>query len=373
MADFQPTDDYVVKHDSRYISVNGNWSTVFKTNNDPELLNRLNSTYNSKYLSKQGQIQNDQSITTSKGQAYSLLRSVLTNDKITFDKTYNWTVVNLQKRPNDSLFSSKYSQSKVIDEENATDADLDIAYSLIQANKKWNDKNYLEQAKKVVSDIWKNRVIQHNGQSFLLPFASRAKEGFEILNPSYFTPMYYLEFAVIDPTNNWNKLRDDSYSELAQINQNRVLYPDWTKYNIKSNQYESATQVLFNDSTDNFGLEATTVMLKIGQDYQKTKDDRALKILQSASNTFNSNLDRSTIKVSIDPAGNSVLTYETSATDAMAAIALNTTNAVNKSKIWKDLIINKTDYKSGVFNNNEYYFDQNLVWMSYAYDFGLFK
>jgi endo-1,4-beta-D-glucanase Y len=372
MADYQPTDDFIVRHDSRYRSVNGNWSTVFKTNNDPDLLKKLNANYNAKYLSMDGQTKDDQSITTSKGQAYSLLRSVLTNDKPTFEKVLNWTLTNL-KRPSDSLLASKYSQGKILDEENTTDGDLDIAYSLILANRNWNDKNYLDQAKKIISDIWKNRVVDHNGQVFLLPFKSKAKEGFEILNPSYFAPMYYTEFATIDPINNWNKLRDNTYSQLEQIHQNHILYPDWIKYNINTQQYESAAKELFNDKTDNFSFEATRIVLRVGQDYQRTKDDRALRILQSAAQVFDNNLDQTTIKASIDPKGNSVLTYETSATDAMASIALNATDAKNKSKIWKDLILNKTDYKTGAFNNNEYYYDQNLVWFAYAYDFGLFK
>lgn len=376
VADFQPTDDYVVKHDSRYISVNGNWSTVFKTNNDPELLKKMNANYNSKYLSLEGQVRDDQSVTTSKGQAYSLLRSVLTNDKPNFDKVLNWTITNL-KRPNDNLFASKYGrsdgQSKILDPENTTDADIDIAYSLLKASNKWSNQSYLNFAKKMISDIWKNRVIEHNGQKFLLPFSSRSKDGFEILNPSYFSPMYYLEFAIADPDNNWNKLREDTYSQLDQIHQNHILFPDWTKYNISTQQYEIASKELFNSNSDNFGFEATRLILRIGQDYQKTKDNRALRILELFGKVLDNNLEKGTIKASLDPSGNDVLTYETSATDAMASIALNTTNAKNKSKIWKDLIINKTDFNGGVFNNNEYYYDQNLVWFAYAYDFGMFK
>jgi endo-1,4-beta-D-glucanase Y len=376
VADYQPSDDFNVRHDSRYYSVNGNWSTVFKTNNDQEILTRLNKSYNSKYLLDEGRIIDDQSVTTSKGQGYSLIRSVLTNDKSTFDKVLKWTSSNL-KRPDDSLFASKYGrvdgQFKILEQENTTDGDLDIAYSLLQANKKWKDISYLDLAKKIIGDIWKTRVIEHNGMKFLLPASSRAKEGFEIINPSYFSPMYYAEFAIVDPTNNWNRLRDDTYSELEKINQSHVLFPDWIKYNISSQQYESAAQALFKDKSDNFSFEAIRILLRVGEDYQKTKDNRALKILQSASILLDNNLDRSTIKASIDPKGNDILTYETSATDAMVSIALNTTDAKNKSKVWKDLLLNKTDAKNGSFNNNEYYYDQNLVWFAYAYNFELFK
>jgi endo-1,4-beta-D-glucanase Y len=376
IADYQPSDDYAVKHDSRYLSVNGNWSTVFKTNNNPELLNRLNQSFNTKFLSSDGQIKDDQGITNSKGQAFSLLRSVYTNDKSNFDKVLSWSLTNL-KRPSDNLLASTYSDAKITNQENSTDADLDVAYALLLANRTWNDSAYSSQAQKVIADIWKNRVIEHNGQNFLLPFSSQAKDKYEIINPSHFAPMYYTEFAKID-SNNWDKLRDDSYSQLEQIGQNHILFPDWIKYNIDTRQFESASKELFNPSSDNYSFEAARIMLRIGQDYQKSKDDRALKILQSASEFFDNVLKQQTDKTptiiaSIDPSGKPVFTYETSATDAMASIALNTNDAESKTKIWKDFILNKTDYKRGTFNNNEVYYDQNLIWFAYAYDFELFK
>jgi endo-1,4-beta-D-glucanase Y len=376
IADFQPSDDYVVKHDSRYLSVNGNWSTVFKTNNNPELLKRLNQSFNTKFLGSDGQIKDDQGLTTSKGQAFSLLRSAYTNDKANFDKVLNWSLNNL-KRPADSLLASIYSQSKITNQENSTDADLDTAYALILASQTWGDKNYASQAQKIIADIWKNRVIEHNGQSFLLPFASQAANKYEIINPSHFAPMYYTEFAKMD-SNNWNKLRNDTYSQLEQIKQNHVLFPDWIKYNIETGQYESASKQLSNPSSNNYSFEAARIMLRIGQDFQKSKDNRALKILQSSSKFFDNLLKQQTDKTptiiaSIDPSGKPVFTYETSATDAMASIALNTAGAESKNKIWKDFILNKTDYKRGSFKNTEVYYDQNLIWFAYAYDFGLFK
>ena len=378
VADFQPTDDYKVIHDSRYLSVNGSWSTVFKTNNNKDLLTKLNDSYNSKFVTTDGRVIDDQTgTTTSEGQSYSLLRSVMTNNRFMFDKVLKWTVDTLQIHPKDNLFAWKYGtfngQTKVLDQESATDGDLDIAYALMLAKEKWNDDKYLVQAKEIINDIWENRVKVYNGQHFLLPFSSTAKQGFEILNPSYFSPMYYREFAKVDPSHNWKQLTDDTYAVLNKINQNHVLYPDWIKYDVKTGQYSSAADYLKNPLADNFSFDGIRVMLRIGQDYQKNNDSRSLAILKKSSEVLNNQLNGSTLKTSIDPRGNAALPYETQSMNAMASITMNLLNTNNKSKIWKDSILNSTDYKKGIFKDNTVYYDQNMIWFAYAYNFEMFK
>jgi endo-1,4-beta-D-glucanase Y len=378
IADYQPTDDYNVIHDSRYLSVNGSWSTVFKTNNNPAMLRKLNDAYNAKFITPEGRVIDDQTgMTTSEGQSYSLLRSAITGNREMFDKVLNWTVKNLQVHPKDSLFAWKYGtyngQTRVLEQESATDADLDIAYALILANNTWKDEKYLVQAKEIISDIYTNRVANHNGQLFLLPFTTTSREGFEILNPSYFSPMYYRIFATVDPTNNWKQLTDDTYAVLNKINQNHVLYPDWIKYDIKSGQYSSASEYLKNSGSNNFSFDGIRVMLRVGQDYQKNNDSRALEILKKSSEVLNNQLNGNTLKTSIDPRGNAALPYETQSMNAMASIALNTMNSKNKSRIWKDLILNQTNYTTGVFKDNTNYYDQNMIWFAYAYNYEVFK
>jgi endo-1,4-beta-D-glucanase Y len=378
IADYQPKDDYKVIHDSRYLSVNGSWSTVYKTNNNSDMLKKLNNAYNAKFVTPEGRVIDDQSqITTSEGQSYSMLRAVLTGDKEMFDKVWNWTSTNLQVHPRDKLFAWKYGtyngQTRILEQESATDADLDIAYSLAKAYETWKDEKYLNQAKEIIKDIYLNRVKTYNGQSFLLPFTTTSQKGFEILNPSYFSPMYYRIFATIDPENNWKQLTDDTYAVLDKLNQNHVLYPDWIKYDIKTGQYSSAKEYMNNPTADNFSFDAMRVMLRIGQDYQKNNDSRALNILRKASNIFDNNLNGKTLKTSIDQYGKEAINYETSAMNAMSSIAMNTLNAKNKSKIWKDEILNKTNYQTGQFKDNTVYYDQNMIWFAYAYNLEIFK
>jgi endoglucanase len=348
---------------------------------DITILKKLNNSYNQVFIDDYGKVTDDQSgYTTSEGQAYSMLRSLYTEDQQMFDKVYQWSKIHLQTRPNDKLFSWKYGlqnrEYKVLDPQNATDADLDIAYALLRAGKKWKVETYKKEAIELINNIWSLRVVKHNNQFFLLPFNSNSYDGYEILNPSYFAPMYYKEFAKeTDLTQNqqWLKLANDTYQQLQMIKENRILYPDWIKYNITKNKFETAQFFLNNSNSDNFSFDAIRIILRIGQDYQQNQDPNAHKILMTIANELNLILDTNEIKSSINKEGNSTLNYSTPSINAMSSIALNTLNSSNKDKIWTKEIINFTNFESGTFKIKMSYYDQNLIWFAYAYDLKVYK
>jgi endo-1,4-beta-D-glucanase Y len=103
--------------------------------------------------------QND--LTTSEGESYTMLRSVWMDDKSTFDNSWQFTENNLQ-RP-DHLFSWKYGKISSGEygiltseggENTASDADEDIALSLLMAYSRWNDSKYLQAAQPIITSIW---------------------------------------------------------------------------------------------------------------------------------------------------------------------------------------------------------------------------
>ena len=101
--------------------------------------------YKQDYMSSDGRIMDPQrnNATTSEGQAYMLLRSVLINDRKTFDLVLKWSKDNLQRE--DKLFSwlwgkNQSGEYKTLDANSASDADVDIAFALVLAHKKWKNK-----------------------------------------------------------------------------------------------------------------------------------------------------------------------------------------------------------------------------------------
>src|SRR3989344_4487629 len=120
--------------------------------------------YKKDYLYKEGRIidpaRGDSTI--SEGQSYAMLQSVWMDDKETFDLVWNWTKENLN-RDEDNLLAWKwgkkqdgpYGFAEEGDRNSASNGDTDVALALIFAYKRWDDIKYLEDAKNLLTDIWK--------------------------------------------------------------------------------------------------------------------------------------------------------------------------------------------------------------------------
>jgi endo-1,4-beta-D-glucanase Y/4-amino-4-deoxy-L-arabinose transferase-like glycosyltransferase len=378
MADFAQKDYFKTKHDSKYYTIHGAWSSVFKVNNDPALMNSMWQTYQKQFVTKEGYTIDDYSkTTTSEGQSYSMLRSMWSDDKVNFDRIWKWTKSNLQIRK-DSLFAWKYGLRngswQVLESESATDADLDIAMSLILANRRWGNNQYLEEAKKIINDIWINRVIKLGDRLALLPFGSNKFQGFDILNPSYFSPAHYRLFATIDPSRDWTSLANDTYLILKDLNKSHVLYPDWIKWDYKTSKFESASTFLNNPKSDNFSYDAMRVIWRIGMDWNYNKNKDAIDVLNLISAFMDKEYDRNpNISSGYSPSGKATEEYSTSSMDAMVSMCMQYTGSNNRESFWKDKVLNNTNYKEAKFKDNKGYYEQNLIWFAMARNLGVDK
>ncbi|NJK71389.1 MAG: hypothetical protein HC932_04020 [Thermales bacterium] len=265
-------------------------------------------------------------ITTSEGQSYTMLRSVWMNDQDTFDKTWQWTQNNLQR--NDKLFSWKWGLREdgvwgILDDiggQNvATDADIDISLSLVFASKIWNKKNYLEEAKSIINSIWQKTVVKINGNYLLLPndLEKTASKDYYLINPSYFSPAHYRIFAKIDSNNHWNKLADDSYKFLEAFHTHKIsnndqpkLPPNWIILN--------KTELTISEPEDknlntNFGFDALRIPFRIGLDWQwhhKKQAKDYLSLFEELNQSWN---QHSKIFAEYSRYGNNIVDYETHA------------------------------------------------------------
>ena len=204
-----------------------------KTNTEQSnTLNNLWSTYKKRYIEEGTNRtinRQEKDITTSEGQSYTQLRAAWMNDKETFDQSWNWTKKNLG-RPSDGLFSWLYGVdesgklgilSASGGQNTATDADIDIAYSLILANRKWKDPSYLQEAIKIINGIWDLEVVQSPLTNKLIIVGNNVEKqlgkSVVVVNPSYFNPVAMREFAKVDAAHDWNKLINDSYELLNKV------------------------------------------------------------------------------------------------------------------------------------------------------------
>lgn len=227
------------------------------------------------------------SITTSEGQAYAMRRAIMMGDKITFDKTYNWAKYNLQHK-NDKLFAWLWGQKNpgqqreieygVLDQNSASDADIEIAVCLIFAYDIWNQTSYIEDALPILNDVWNKETIEIKGEIILTSGVNQNKTEIVEINPSYFMPYAFRILAVIDKEHDWQKLVNSSYR-----------LTNWCIDNIKSGlppdvfYINKRTGVInFNEDKSDFSYDAVRVFYRFYVDYTITEDPRAEKLLSKS-------------------------------------------------------------------------------------------
>jgi endoglucanase len=161
-------------------------------------------------------------ISHSEGQGYAMLLAALNKDMQTFDLAWHWTVFNLATRK-DSLMAWKWGKRDdkswgIIDSNNASDGDILIAWSLLNASLAFQRQDLYDSYKKILNDIKTKLVKETDGKLLLLP----AVYGFDTeknikFNPSYFIFPAFNSFA---KHNNqdifWKSLYKDSLSFYSQ-------------------------------------------------------------------------------------------------------------------------------------------------------------
>lgn len=195
----------------------------------------------------------------SEGIAYGMLIGVYMNDEEMFKKIWKYA----QDKSQDGLMTWKAGDSG-----SASDADEDMAYALLQAEKQWG--GYQSAAVTMIGKIW-NKEVRNN---HLTPGSNYNNDG--LLNPSYFAPSYYRAFAkatASDSSQNWMALLDAGYTLLAAASGTYGLVPNWT-----NTQGQPSTA---HDSDGAYyGYDACRTPFRVALDYCENGEPRAKAYLE---------------------------------------------------------------------------------------------
>ena len=154
--------------------------------------------------------------TASEGIAYGMLIGVYMNDRPLFDALWGYAHARLN---GNGLMAWHYnSGGGQLDGGAATDADQDMAWALLMADKQWGGgasglPTYLSSATTLIAAIWSHEVDQANG--FVLKPGDNFG-GASQTNPSYFAPSYYRVFARVTGNTGWMSVVSSSYSILGR-------------------------------------------------------------------------------------------------------------------------------------------------------------
>lgn len=231
-------------------------------------------------------------ISTSEGESYTMLRAVWMDDKATFDSSWKWTRENL-RHTDDSLFAWLFGKRTdgtfgvLTDrggQNTASDADSDIALALSFAYYRFGDESYLVDARKTISDIWKEEVVTIKGVPYLAANNIEKKSVDRIVvNPSYLSPYAYRVFAQLDPAHPWNALVDSSYAVLAKSASLPLdgpkaagVMPDWIAISRSTGAISAVTGTAL---TTHYGYDALRAPWRIALDWQWHGEPRARSVL----------------------------------------------------------------------------------------------
>ena len=220
----------------------------------------------------------------SEGIGYGMLLVYFNNDIDAFNRLWNYTRAfraynNVKLMP--WITISFYWES--VDNTSATDADLDIATSLILMHYKMKAAGnadaanaYLADALTFVNAMWEKEV----NPSTLLIYSgddARWKTANAAYNLSYFSPVAIRLFAAVDPGHNWQGVLDATYAYMKKVQDAGTgVFPDWSDANGNAidpdNGSAKSTYWLFNK-------ESVRIPWRIAWDYYWYQDTRAGAIL----------------------------------------------------------------------------------------------
>ena len=153
--------------------------------------------------------------TTSEGQSYGLFFALVAGDRRRFEHILRWTSAELADgelgerlpgwlwaRRDDGTWGLKDANS-------AADADLWLAYTLLEAGRHWQQPRYTAQGRALLATIAAREVVEiDGGRALLLP----APQGFDLgdgryrFNPSYLPGFLFQALNGYDPAGPWERI-----------------------------------------------------------------------------------------------------------------------------------------------------------------------
>lgn len=348
------------------------------------LLNESWTAYRQRFIQADGRVIDweAQARTVSEGQAYAMLRAVLTDDPDTFEQTLAWAETNLKRPalPNDAdgrdrLWAWQWGQRAdgtwgILDSNFASDADIDAITALILAARRWQRADYLELAQLKLDDLWVQAIVSLPTVSgdeprYLLPGpigAFQPRPGAVYLNPSYLAPYAFRLFAQVDPSRDWLALVESSYGVLEQSSQlsPEGLPSDWVVLNLADQTLETAPGQAHLQSR--YGFDAYRVWWRLAWDAAWFEEPRAQALLAQGLG-FLGELwqQQGHIPAVLTLAGQPVASYESTAHYAMLYLGFQQVDPDTAVAIYQQKLMET--YSQGIWDSADAYYVQNLAWL----------
>lgn len=226
--------------------------------------------------------------TVSEGIAYGMLIAVMIDDQPMFDAFWSYARCFLNKSGLMDWYIAPDGQ-RPLAVGAATDADEDMAWALLMADRQWGgrgslDESYMDTARRLIDAIYTTEVDHGQWPDMLLP--GDDWRGRNVFNPSYFAPNQFRLFGeVTGNVSGWQRVIDRGYEVIDRSlnaqsgNRENGLVPAWCD--------ASGTPVeAFPGAMQNYQYDSARMPFRIAQDWMLASDPRARAYLAKITRFF---------------------------------------------------------------------------------------
>ncbi|MEO6520785.1 MAG: glycosyl hydrolase family 8 [Mucilaginibacter sp.] len=242
----------------------------------------------------------------SEGQGYGMMIVALMagydkKAQATFDGLYRYYKAHPSKRSSKLMAWAQNKNCKDISGDSATDGDMDIAYSLLLADKQWGSSgtiNYLSESKQMIAAIMKQEINLKTYSILLGNSIEHDSKDYFDTRTSDFMPAHFKEFKKVGNDAAWDKVVDRNYS-LFKLMQNKFspdagLVPDFIQH-VDGKPVPAKARYLESVYDGSYNYNACRVPWRIAIDYILYGDKRSKIVVDKINNwikgTTNGNPD----------------------------------------------------------------------------------
>jgi endo-1,4-beta-D-glucanase Y len=234
----------------------------------------------------------------------ALLAGYDTSAKLTYDNLFRYYKSHPSKKSRHLMAWAQYSNGKSSDATSATDGDMDIAYSLLLANKQWassGEINYLKEAKAMINAIMLYE-INHQTWSVLLSdgVEAESKDYFDTRS-SDFMPSHFKAYELATHDERWNEVINTNYKLFNDLQKNYSpdagLIPDFI-ININNKAKPASANFLESPYDGYYNYNACRVPWRIATDYLLTGDKRSKAIADKINRWIRETTNNDTYNIS---------------------------------------------------------------------------
>ncbi|MFI5157532.1 MAG: glycosyl hydrolase family 8 [Sphingobacteriales bacterium] len=245
----------------------------------------------------------------SEGQGYgmtivSLMAEFDPSAKNTFDNLYRYYRAHPSNRGSHLMAGAQNTYDKDIDETSASDGDIDIAYSLLLANKQWGSKgtiNYLQEAKSAIADIMRYDINRKTWSVLLSNGIENDSKDYFDTRSSDFMPANFKAFERATGDTRWQNVIDNGYKLFTYMQKeyspDAGLVPDFIIH-LNKKPKPAPAHYLESVYDGDYNYNACRVPWRVATDYLLSGDKRSKAFVQKINHWIRETTNNNTYNLS---------------------------------------------------------------------------